>query len=473
MRKKIYSLILVIILTFSMLIPVHGEEAEVDGFRLVNEISLYTELVYKFGVTSVQMKNRALEYILSTGDTNLDNVIKAMFKGMDDYSTYFTEEEYAAFAESVNASLCGIGVSCVNGKEGEIIVEVIKGSPAEKMGIKKFDTIVSADGVSLKGLSLDEAVTYIKGEAGTTVKIGILRDGEEEILYYNLVRANVEMSPITWEKLDDETAYIKIDTLTLNADVYMRKALSEIDKEGIGKIVLDLRDNPGGYLEATVNICDMLFPEGVVGYVDYKDPEKLETYYSKNKNPKYKLAVLINGGTASGAEFLSGGIQDTGVGVLFGEQSFGKGTVQTTRALLNGGAIKVTIAKYYTAAKQDVAKDHINPDFLVENSYKKLNEDNFEAINFDEKIEIGSTGKSVLAIEERLSALGYMEEADENFTEETMEAVRYFKASNGMGAAPVVDIDFLAYINNIEYNEMYYTVDRQLDAAHEYLKGLK
>ena len=474
MRKKIYSLILVLILTFSMLIPVSAtEEVKVDGFKLVNYISLYAEQVYKFGITSVQMKNRALEYMLETNDTNVDNVLKAMFKGMDDYSTYFTKEEYAAFADTVNASLCGIGVSCVMGKNGAEVLDVIPHSPAEKAGIKKYDTLVFADGVSLSGLTLDQAVTYIKGEAGSLVKIGVSRYGESGIKYFDIVRAYIEISPVTWKKLDDETAYLKIDTLTLNSDVFVREALSEIDKLGITKIVLDLRDNPGGYLEATVNICDMLLPEGVVGYEDYKDPGKLETFYSKNKNPKYKLAVLINGNTASGAEFLSGGIQDTKVGVLFGEQSFGKGTVQNTIPLSNGGAIKITVAKYYTAGKQDVAENHINPDFPVENSYKKINEENFEPINFDEEVKVGSVGKAVLAIEQRLSALGYMDEADEEFTEETMDAVRLFKASNNMGTEPIVNFDFIAFINNLEYDEIYYTVDRQLDAAHNYLKGLK
>ncbi len=474
MLRKIYSLILVLILSFSVLIPVNAtEEVKIDGFRLVNEISLYTEQVYKFGITSVQMKNRALEYMLKTGDTNIDNVIKEMFKGMDDYSTYFTKEEYAEFEGTVNASLCGIGVSCVMGKNGAEIIEVIPHSPAEKAGIKKYDTLVSANGVNLKGLTLDQAVTYIKGDAGTTVKIGISRYGESEIKYFDIVRGYIEISPVTWRKIDNETAYLRIETLTLNSDVFLREALSEIDKEGITKIVFDLRDNSGGYLDATVNICDMLLPEGVVGYVDYKDPSKLETFYSKNKSPKYKLAVLINGNTASGAEFLSGGIQDTKVGVLFGEQSFGKGTVQTTRPLVNGGAIKVTIAKYYTAGKQDVAKDHINPDFAVENSYKKINEENFEPINFDEEVKVGSKGKNVLAIEQRLSALGYMDEADEEFTEESMDAVRLFKASNNMGTEPIVNFDFIAFLNNLEYNEIYYTVDRQFDAAYNYLKGLK
>ena len=253
----------------------------------------------------------------------------------------------------------------------------------------------------------------------------------------------------------------------------MRKALGEIDEAGIKKIVLDLRDNGGGYLEATVNICSMFVPEGVVGYIDYKDPNKLETFYSDNKNPKYQLAVLINGNTASGAELLSGTIQDTGVGKLFGEQSFGKGTVQTTAQLKNGGAIKLTIGKYYTAKKQDVAKNHINPDVAVENSYYKINDSSFHEIDFDNEVKEGSVGDNVLAIEERLAALGYLDEADNVADADTMEAVALLKTAYGSDPIKKADIDFLAYINSIDYSKIYKTNDRQLKAAWDYLKGLK
>ncbi len=470
MRKKLKALILVFIMVISFALPVRA--AEVSGFDIVNMVSLYVEQSYKFGVTSVQMKNKALDYMLSTGDTDIDNVLKAMFEGLDDYSVYFTDEEYIEFLGDVNATLCGIGASVVKGRDGSVILDIIPHSPAEKAGLKKFDSIVSVDGVNVVGMPVAEATKYTKGEAGTTVKIGIRRLGEEEIIYYDIVRANVETSPVTWKKLDDETAYISLSILSVNADFFMKEALSEIDKLGIRKIILDLRDNPGGHIGSTVNICEMFMPEGPVGYVDYKDPEKMETYYSENKNPKYSLAVLINGNTASGAEFLSGGIQDTKVGVLFGETSFGKGTVQHTRELTNGGAIKLTVAKYYTAGKQDVANDKINPDFEVKNAYRQIKEDAFAPLDFETEFKVGSKGEGVLAIEERLTVLGYMDSADEEFTEETMEAVRTFKAYNGMSVAETVEFDFIAFLNNIEYDKQYEEVDRQFEAAYEYLKGL-
>ena len=471
MRRNFKTLLVLFIFVITLIVPANAEG--LDKFTIVNQTAMFVEQHYKYGVTSVQLKNRALEYTLSTGDTDLDNVLKAMFEGLDDYSVYFTDEEYKAFMGEVEASLSGIGVSVVTGKNGINVIDVFPFSPAEKAGIKKYDILVSADGNSLIGINSSEATKYMKGEAGTTVKIGVKRYGTEEILYFDIVRGNVEMSPVTWKKIDDETAYISISILSINADRYVKDALNEIDKLGINKIILDLRDNPGGSIDSTVEICGFFMPEGPVGYVDYKDPAKLETYYSYNKNPKYKLAVLINGNTASGAEFLAGGIQDTKVGVLFGETSFGKGSAQSIKELVNGGAIKLTVAKYYTAGKQDVANNKIVPDYEVKNAYRQINEDNFAPLDFETEFKVGSVGEGVLAIEQRLVVLGYMEEADENFTEETMEAVRKFKAYNGMSMDPVVEFDFIAFINNIEYDKNYEEVDRQLEAAHNYLKGLE
>lgn len=472
MRKRLFSGLLALLLCLSFVVPAFAED-EVDKFSIINQIAIYAEQNYKFGVTSEQLKNRALEYMLENNDTDLDNVLTAMLGSLDDYTRYFTKEQYENFTGALTASLRGIGVRVRAVKSGAAVIGVLSGSPAEKAGIKAFDIITAVGDKSLAGLTMDEAASLIQGDEATSVSLRVKRAGEENELNFDIVRANVEESTVSWSKLDDETAYISFTSLTLNSDVFMRKVLGEIDEAGIKKIVLDLRDNGGGYLEATVNICSMFVPEGVVGYIDYKDPDKLETFYSDNKNPKYQLAVLINGNTASGAELLSGTIQDTGVGKLFGEQSFGKGTVQTTAQLKNGGAIKLTIGKYYTAKKQDVAKNHINPDVAVENSYYKINDSSFREIDFDNEVKEGSVGDNVLAIEERLAALGYLDKADNVADADTMEAVALLKTAYGSDPIKKADIDFLAYINSIDYSKIYKTNDRQLKAAWDYLKGLK
>ncbi len=473
MRNKITKSILALFLCLIYSFPICAQEIKIDEFKLINEVALFVEQNYKNYTTSEQLKNRALEYMLNNDDTDIDNVLEYMLSGLDEYTTYFTKEEYESFSGLVNASLCGIGVGVSKVRSGIAVTQVIRFSPADKAGIKKFDIITHVNDISIVGEDIDTASSKIKGEAGTEVKITVKRYGCENSLDFYIVRGNVESSPVYWEKVDNETAYLLIDTITLNADVFVKEALDQIDREGIKKIILDLRDNSGGYLETTVNICNFFMPEGPVGYVDYKDPAKLETFYSTNKNPKYHLAVLINSQTASGAEFLSGGIQDRKVGKLFGEESFGKGTVQTTHALMNGGAFKVTVAKYYTALKQDVAKNHIKPDVEVKNSYIKVKEENFAPMQYEGDFSLGKSGKGVLAIEERLSVLGYLDEADENFDEETMDAVRYFKIALSLDPTPLVDMDFLTCLGGIEYDEIYLTNDRQFDSAYEYLKGLK
>lgn len=453
--------------------PVCAEETDIDKFALINQVALYIEQNYKFNTTSELLKNRALEYVLETGDTELDGILSAMLESLDDYTKYFTKEEYEEFSEALTASLKGIGVSVRKVKSGCAVIDVLSYSPAEKAGIKKLDVITAVDGQNVSELGIDEISAMIRGEEATSINIEVKRIGEDKPLYFDVIRANVEESTVSWKKLDDETAYIEFTSLTLNSDVFMQKTLKEIDACGIKKIVLDLRDNTGGYLDATVNICSMFVPEGPVGYVDYKDPDKLETFYSDNKAPKYKLAVLINGSTASGAELLSGTIQDYGVGKLFGEQSFGKGTVQTTMQLRNGGAIKVTIGKYYTAKKQDVVRDHINPDVEVENTYTKMSTDSFAELDFDKKITAGDTGDYVLALEQRLELFGYIDGADLVADEKTMEAVALMKTYYGEDPSYDTDVNFLSYINSFDYESHYKVNDRQLEEAWNYLKGLE
>ena len=472
MRKKILSGLTALILSFSFIVPAFAED-DIDKFSMINQMAIYVEQNYKFGVTSEQLKNRALEYMLKNNDTDLDNVLAAMLGSLDDYTRYFTKEQYEEFTGALTASLCGIGVMVRAVKSGAAVIGLLPDSPAEKAGIRVFDVITAVGDKSIAGMDMTGAASLIQGEEATAVSLTVWRPGEDTTYKLDIVRSNVEESTVSWKKLDGETAYISFTSLTLNSDVFMRRTLREIDEAGIKKIVLDLRDNGGGYLEATVNICSMFVPEGVVGYIDYKDPDKLETFYSDNKNPKYQLAVLINGNTASGAELLSGTIQDTGVGKLFGEQSFGKGTVQTTAALKNGGAVKLTIGKYYTANKQDVAKNHINPDVEVQNSYYKVKEENFSEVDFDNAVKEGTVGKHVLAVEERLAALGFMENADETADSETMDAIALFKTTYGADPEREADINFLAYINSIDYSKVYKTNDRQLKAAWDYLKGLK
>ena len=147
--------------------------------------------------------------------------------------------------------------------------------------------------------------------------------------------------------------------------------------------------------------------------------------------------------------------------------------MQTTREIVTGGAIKVTVAKYYTAKGQDVHVNHINPDVEVKNAYRRLSEEGFLEIDFDANITIGSVGNGVLAIEQRLAELGYIKNADTYFDDGTMNAVRLFKAQKGMDPTPVVDIEFTSYLNSIEYNNMYELIDYQAEAAYEYLKGVK
>lgn len=477
MKKRVISLILCLFMLFPLCI--RAEEAtdpnqillEQHGFDFIIELADFIAANYKFDVTSEQLKDRAIKYMYETGDTSFDGVMRAMFTLLDAHSAYFTKEEFEAFVSYADGSTVGIGVNIVSTSKGLLVIDVFDGSPAQKAGIIKGDVITTVGDVDIKGMDIEGCTVLIKGEAGTTVKIGLTR--QTEAISLNIVRGNVEINPVSVQIIDDKTAYLRLSQFTLNSDYYIKNALSELDKKGITKIALDLRDNPGGYLHAAVSICDSFLPAGPVVYISYKDPKNDEIFYSTNKAPKYKLAVLVNQNTASAAELFAGSAQDTGVAKVFGENTYHKGTVQTTTELVTGAALKITIAKYYTAKKQDVNATGIIPDFKINNDFIYADESKLEQLDFDNYPKIGDSSKAVLAIEQRLSLLGYMiDEPDDNFDDLTAAAIEQFNQTVSGKKSDIVDFNLIFKLNNIEYSKIKLLLDNQLESALTYLKEL-
>ena len=170
MRKKILSCLLSVILCISFVLPICAENTALDKFELVNQVALFLEQNYKFGVTSEQLKNTALEYMLQNSDTDVDHVLAAMLGSLDDYTRYFTDEEYKSFTGVLTASLKGIGVTVKKVKSGVAVTDVLEYSPAEKAGIKPFDVITAVDGTEVKGMDVDSVAALIRGDEGTSVR---------------------------------------------------------------------------------------------------------------------------------------------------------------------------------------------------------------------------------------------------------------------------------------------------------------
>ena len=304
-----------------------------------------------------------------TGEELSEGIYKGMLTALDDpYSEYYTAEELNDLMSQTQGIYYGIGayVSMDEATSRAKISGIIEGAPAEAAQLRANDLIYEVDGVSTYGLSLNETVALIKGEEGTEVVLTIVREGESDYLKVPVTRAKVESPTVNFEMLDETTAYIQIvefDDVTVDQ---FAEALAMAKGSGMEGLILDLRTNPGGSLNAVVDIARMLLPEGLIVYTEDKYGERVE--YSCNGKRKFELplVVLIDMNSASAAEILAGAIQDYEIGTLVGTTTFGKGIVQQVIPFTDGSAVKLTISSYFTPKGRNIHEIGIEPDVLCE-----------------------------------------------------------------------------------------------------------
>lgn len=295
--------------------------------------------------------------------------VGTMVASLDDpYTKFLDPKDFAEETSSIKGSLKGIGIQIAT-KEGKLmVISPIEDSPAEKAGLQAEDEILEIDGVSTKGISIDKAADKIRGEEGTNVTLLVKR--KDEIKKYTITRKEIELKAVSTKvpnnvKLNDDIGYIRLSSfISKNAAKEFEDILVQSkNKKGY---IIDLRANPGGLLTNAIYISDLLLPKGIiVSTVDrdgYKETQRVIGTPVTNK----PLVVLINKGSASASEILSGALKDNKRAVLIGEKSFGKGLVQEINRLPNGSGINITIQKYLTPNGTDINKKGIEPDILVE-----------------------------------------------------------------------------------------------------------
>ena len=294
-----------------------------------------------------------------------DGALKGMVGALGDpYSAYLDAEDFKALSTVTEGHFGGVGM-VMGMKDGRfVIVSPIEDTPAYKAGIKAGDTLLKIDGEELSGQTLDAVVKKIRGKNGTQVKLTIQR-GEGDPSEYTITRSDIKIKSVYGKLLDGGVGYIRITNFSEDTAKDFQAKLEELDGQGMKGLVLDLRDNPGGLLNSGVNVARLLVPKGPIVSVTDKQGQTM-TESSSLEQVKYPLAVLVNHGTASAAEIVSGAIQDTGSGRLFGVKTFGKGVVQSVYMLSPDTAVKLTIAKYYTPSGRSIHKVGITPDEVVE-----------------------------------------------------------------------------------------------------------
>ncbi|ADL70048.1 carboxyl-terminal protease [Thermoanaerobacterium thermosaccharolyticum DSM 571] len=394
-----------------------------------------------------------------TYDQMEEGAIKGILSSLDKYSTYFTKDEMDSFTESTSGTFTGVGMVVEQRDNDIVVVSTVDGSPAQKAGVKSGYIVVSVDGKDVTGMSVNDVTNLIKGEKGTKVKIGFLVNGKT--VEYEITRDVIKINPVSY-KIINGIGYIDISEFNGNTEDNVAKALDYMDQNNIKKLVIDLRDNPGGYLSEAVDVANFFVPAGPVVTVAMNGGNN-QTYYSNLKNQKYKLAVLINGGTASAAEILAGAIQDTKAGILVGENSYGKGTVQEVFPFSDGSGIKLTIAKYLLPSGRWIDGTGLKPDVEVKDSRVALPE-----LVYTKDIKKGDTGNDVKLLQSYLSLLGYYKgEPNGYFGNDTYDAIVSFQKYAGIPATGVLDrgtTDALSYFYGLTLKN-----DAQLNKAIELL----
>lgn len=321
-------------------------------------------------------------YLYDFDKTKLrDEAIKTYVESLNEpYTHYYTQSEFSSYLSNIQDGYVGIGVIVGVNENNQIeVVAPFEDSPAYKAGIQPSDIIKAIDGVEYGADKLSEAVESIKnGEAGTTVDIKVIRGDEE--LDITVTRDDIATDSVDGEMLDDNIGYIRVTGFNTTSDNGEQSTFSEfndkiaeLQSNGMNKMIIDLRDNPGGVLDEACNMADMILPEGVITYTETKSGERTD-YNSDAQSLDIPIVILINENSASASEVFTGALKDYGKATVVGKKSYGKGIVQTVFPFFDGSGISLTVAKYYTPNGICIHGIGIEPDVEVDmpDEYKDM-----------------------------------------------------------------------------------------------------
>ncbi len=380
---KILGLIILVLFVFALGWHVGFNQAEQssDTYRIEQEISRKTgsdkvdmQLFWDVWslLASKYVEPQALDY-----KEMIYGSIRGMVFSLDDpYTTFLTPKENKDFQSDMEGTLEGIGAELTLRHGLITVVSPLKNSPAKRAGIQPEDIILGIDGVDVEEYTFEQAVMKIRGPKGTKVVLTIARKGHPEPMDIPIVREAININSVEWE-MKDEIAVIELNQFGAKTKVEFSRAISEILAKRPSGIILDLRYNGGGYLEGAVDIASEFIEKGKVVSVKKRKAEEDEVIYvnGKARVASIPLVVLINKGSASASEIVAGAIRDHDRGIIIGETSFGKGTVQEVENLIDGSSLRVTVAKWYTPNNVNITEVGIEPDIEVERTLEDIEAD--------------------------------------------------------------------------------------------------
>ncbi len=312
------------------------------------------------------------DYVESVDDKKLlQDAIQGMLAGLDPHSSYLEPEGYKEIRVGTEGEFGGLGIE-VTMEDGFVkVVSPIEDTPAAKAGLKTGDLIIRLDDKAVKGMTLNEAVKYMRGKPGSDITLTVAREGSNKPLKFTLTRAVIKIQSVKNRLLEDGFGYVRITQFQSNTADNLKDALVKLKSQNKGELkglVLDLRNNPGGVLNAAVAVSDAFLTKGLIVYTDGRIPDSQLKFNATppdllNGSP---MVVLVNGGSASASEIVAGALQDHKRAVIMGTKTFGKGSVQTIQPMSNGSALKLTTARYYTPSGRSIQATGVMPDVITE-----------------------------------------------------------------------------------------------------------
>ncbi|WP_200761007.1 S41 family peptidase [Effusibacillus dendaii] len=410
------------------------------------------------------------QYYQNVNDQKLvDGAIAGMVQALGDpYSTYMDKQTADQFQMSLSSSFEGIGAT-VQSINGRITVESpVKGSPAEKAGLQAGDQIRKVNGQVLDGKPVNEAVLLIRGKKGTTAELEITRPGTNDPIHVTVIRDEIPLETVYAENLGDGIGKIQITSFSENTAKRFAEELQKLEAQGMKGLIIDVRGNPGGYLQAVTEIGNLLIPnQGVILQMEDRTGKK-EIFKSKMGSAKYPIVCVTDGGSASASEILAAALKEAGGYPLVGEKTFGKGTVQTSQTFADGSDLKYTIAKWLTPKGNWIHMKGIEPDYPVAlPDYFKLT-----ALNPDTPLKRDMNGTGVKNVQQMLIGLGLVPGREDGyFSQQTEDAVKTFQRINGLSVTGVVEGQTAVKLNE-QIRAKMKTNDTQIEKAISVLHSM-
>ncbi len=376
MKTKFVIGLSLMFIVVAAVFAVRAEDVDVieDSKELFRQIQLFSDSITLISTDYVEpIKVKDLMY----------GAIKGMMNTLDGYSQFLDPESFKEITEETKGEFGGLGVT-IGIRDGVLtVIAPMEDTPAFKAGLQSGDKIVKIDDEITRDITLDEAVKRMRGDPGTKVSITVVREGVDKLLDFTITRAIIKVKSIKEARIvEDDIGYVKLVEFQARTARDLKKTIKKLQKDGAGSLILDVRNNPGGLFDASIEVADLFLEPGtLMVYTEGRDPKKRMEFRAKKKSDfdGLDLIVLVNNGSASASEILAGAIQDNKRGIVVGVTTFGKGSVQTVIPLEDKSALRLTTASYFTPAGKNLRDKGIEPDIYAEKKElakkKKVNDE--------------------------------------------------------------------------------------------------